>query len=229
MQVNINVKGGLPVRQSVLGRTLNVVKIVGAVDFDMNVEIDGFPVEKFQAVARGFKLKSPGFKSVEITSPVDITVTLILSFADIDVNYIDGATITAKIDPAQLPLPVSNDHGATAGNPIYTAQAVVPSEIAAHACNAVTVTDVPVSLDIPALAIVAGAPLTQFIVRNMGPNRVGLVAQSGLGFGVNFDYSAVVLEVGDIWIETDAPNWNWWAVSDFPAGAKVAISTVSKA
>lgn len=213
MQYRITLEAGITKRQEFSGQTLVLLDTGAAVDIDMSVEIVGFAVEELRGVKRGLKMQTPGFTGAKFTAAVDCTIEVIVSSANISVNYQEGATVNANIIGT---VPVSNDRGSL-GNPInvvgitYTdAPAVTLTDNAA-----VAVTDTGAAL------VAANANRRSLRFTNIGTDPVAI------GFtGITWAKRCIVLNNGDTWIEDRAANLAWAADCDTGKTASVTVQEV---
>lgn len=216
MQYRINLTAGQEQRQQVAGRVLQILSITGAASLsNIRIEINGSGVEELTGVTAGLRIRAPGnFGAVVLKSAVDCTVELFISFADISVNQVEGATVNANILGV---VPVSNDRGAP-GTPVYVsgitysdAPATAIVDNAATACG-----DVAVAL----LAASAGRKRARFT--NLGPDDVTLGTT-----GHTWAKRCIVLAIGDTWLESDAANLAWVGITDAGNAASVTVQEVS--
>jgi len=214
MQYKITLTAGVEQRQEFTGQTLVILDTGAATSIDMKVEISGYAVEELRGVKRGLKMQTPGFTAAKFTSSVNATIEVIVSSANISVNYQDGATVNANI--LGQPLAVVNDRGAP-GNPVnvvgitYTdAPAVTLTDNAA-----VAVTDTGAAL------VAANASRRGLRITNIGTDPVAI------GFtGITWAKRCIVLDVGDTWIEERAANLAWAAICDTAKTASVTVQQV---
>lgn len=107
MRYSIPLVAGVPQKQFFSGRCIAIIGTGAAPEVSLtvygtNVQ-DG---EDFGGCGRNFSIYYPDrmFSGVELTAAVDTTVEIIV--ANANVQTLDGANLTARIDAAQLPLPV---------------------------------------------------------------------------------------------------------------------------
>lgn len=213
MQYRITLQAGITKRQEFSGQTLVLLDTGAATDIDMQVEITGFAVEELRGVKRGLKMQTPGFTGAKFTAAVDCTIEVIVSSANISVNYQEGATVNANIIGT---VPVSNDRGSL-GNPINVvgityadAPAVTLTNTAPVACTSVA-----------AALVAANANRRSLRFTNIGADPVAI------GFtGITWANRCIILNSGDTWIEDRAANLAWAAICDAAKTASVTIQQV---
>lgn len=213
MQYRITLAAGVKKRQEFNGTTLVLLSTGAASEIDMQVEVTGYAVEDLRGVKTGLRLRGPGFSGASFTSAVDCTIEVIVSAADISINYTEGATVNANIIGT---VPVSNDRGSL-GNPINVvgityadAPAVTLQDNAA-----VAVTDAGAAL------VAANANRRGLRFTNIGTDPVTI------GFtGITWAKRCIVLNAGDTWIEDRAANLAWAADCDTGKTASVTVQEV---
>lgn len=214
MQVRINIKAGVPVRQEFTGKNLMLLDTGAADAVDLLIEVSGFGQESLRGMRRGLKLRTPGFTGVTISADVDTTVEIVATVADIDINTIEDAVVRARI--IDQPVAVVPDRGAP-GNPAYvvglTQQDAPASAIVDR--GPVAVGDVAVEI------AAASAVRREVRVRNLGPAPVAIGSP-----GVTWARRAVVLEGEDLWIESRAANLRLMAVCPAGGAAEVNVQEV---
>lgn len=222
MQYTIYLKAGVPVRQVFQGTTLLIMDMGVAPQLDvLNIEIDGYATEQYRGVKRGFKFRGPTFGAALIQSPVDAQIQVVVSMADVTVNYQDGNTVNANIVgtvPVAVqgtPLPVSTDRGQNAGAPLFVSGAVLGDTPAAN-----IVDDAGVAAGGAAAVDVIAADATRLevVFYNQGPDPVAL----GM-LGITWAKRAIVLNAGDTWIEARAAAKRWQAITDAGKAATVTV------
>jgi hypothetical protein len=216
MQYTINLQAGQELRQAFIGTTLVLLDLGAASAIDLEIEVDGYGVEQLRGVKRGLRVTGPTFTGARFRSAVDTTIEVVASAAAISVNYTEGATVNATI-AGPLPLPVVNDRGAP-GNPVNVV-GITYSDAPATAIvdrAAVAVTSAGASI----LAASAGRKRARFA--NLGPDPVTLGTT-----GHTWAKRCIVLEAGDVWIESDAANLAWTAITDTGTTASVTAQEVN--
>ncbi|WP_186082804.1 hypothetical protein [Burkholderia gladioli] len=187
-----------------------------------------------QDIGAGAKLRPlAGFTSVQIATPVDANVQFIVTSGDIDIQNSqveaviangDGAAVPVRV-PAGQRLPVDIGGGTvdvTASNVTIgnTAASPVPVQVQPPASAPADAGAVAVGTAGAAL-VAASAGRRSLRVRNAGPGLMALTSAAG----TTFANAALVIQVGDTYIERDAPQAAWYAVSD--TGTTANIQTVS--
>lgn len=223
MQYRITLTGGVPKRQEFQGTTLVLLDIGAAVSIDMNVEVQGFGVEELRGVKSGLRLRAPaaGFTSAVFTSAVNCTIEVVVSRADISVNYTEGSTVNANIMgtvPVSAPAPIAviPDRGAP-GNPVNVVG------ITYSDAPATSITDrAPVACGPVAVSLLAADPARKRArFANLGTDPVTLGTT-----GHTWANRVIVLEAGDVWIESDAANLAWVGITDAGGAASVTVQEV---
>lgn len=222
MQYSITLLAGVPKRQQFTGSTLVVLDTGLADTLDLKVEVSGFAIEEFRGIKRGFKLRGPAFGGATITAAVNCTVEIIVSDADLSVNYMDGATVntniigTVPVLVTGQPIAVVPDRGAP-GNPIYAAGITYADAPAVTLQDnaAIAVTDAGAAL------VAANANRRGLRFTNIGTDQVTI------GFtGITWAKRCIVLNNGDTWIEDRAANLAWAADCDAGKTASVTVQEV---
>lgn len=216
MQYRITLPAGVEIRQEFTGTTLVLLDIGAATSLDLNIEVQGFGVEELRGVKGGLRVRAPaqGFTGARFLSAVATTIEEVVSRADISVNYTEGATVNANILGT---VPVSNDRGAP-GNPVNVV-GITYSDAPATAIvdrAPVAVTSAGASI----LAASAGRKRARFA--NLGPDPVTLGTT-----GHTWAKRVIVLEAGDVWVESDAANLAWTAITDAATTASVTAQEVN--
>ncbi|MBB1073642.1 hypothetical protein HUU62_04365 [Rhodoferax sp. 4810] len=215
MQYSITLTAGVPLRQEFQGSTLVLLDTGTAADLDMNLEVAGFAVETFRDIKRGLKLRANGatFTGATFTAGVNTTIQVIVSNANIDINYTEGATVNASI--VGVPV-VSNDRGAP-GTPVYVT-GITYSDAPAVTLQdnaAVTVTSAGAAL------VAANAARRGLRITNIGTD------QCAIGFtGLTWAKRCLILASGDSWVEERAANLAWYAITDAAKTASVTVQEV---
>jgi len=222
MQSNITLQAGFARRVDVLARNLVLLDIGAADTIDIAVSINGFQTEEVKGVRRGLTMKTPGFTGVTLTSAVDTVVQLLTTVADVDVNYLDGATVKALI---QGTVPVSiagtvnvvNDRGSP-GNPVNVTAVTVADSPATSVTNLGTV-----AVSASATVLVAAAA-TRREVRfyNVGNQDVAIGNPTSLSFARR----VIVLQPGDMWVETRAANLAWSGICNTGLTSNINVQEV---
>lgn len=216
MQYTINLQAGQELRQQFDGTTMVLLDLGAAPTVDVELEVSGYGVEKLRGVKKGLRVTGPRFTGARFVAPVNCTIEVVVSVAAISVNYTEGASVNATIT-GPLPLPVSNDRGAP-GSPVYVS-GVTYSDAPATAIvdrAAVAVTSAGASI----LAASASRKRARFY--NIGPDPVTLGTT-----GHTWAKRCIVLAAGDTWVESDAANLAWMAITDAGTTASVTAQEVN--
>lgn len=224
MQYRITLKAGIPKRQEMAGQTLVLLDMGAALELDLSIHVGGYAGEELRGVKRGLKFQAPGITGATFTATVDCTIEVVVSSANISVNYQENSTVNANIlglpvvhlDPAQLPLAVVPDRGGPA-SPVYTVGTTIADLLAVtlqdNAAVAVTSAGAPL--------VAANASRRSLRFTNLGPDPVAL------GFtGITWAKRCIVLNSGDSYIEDRAANLAWAAVCDATKTASVTVQEV---
>lgn len=222
MQYTITLQAGVEKRQEFSGTTLVLLDTGAASSIDMTVEVQGYPAEELRGVKRGLKMLTPGFTGAKFLSAVNATIQVIVSPANISVNYMDGAAVDATIigTPTVLiggqPVAVSNDRGAPA-NPVYVSGITYSDAPATSITDnaAVAVGDVAVSL----LAANANRKRARFT--NIGTDECTIGTT-----GHTWAKRCIILGPGDTWVEESAANLAWVGITDTANSASVTVQEV---
>ena len=240
MQYRITLLAGIPKKQAMTGQTLVLLDTGAALELDLSIEgTGGFSREELRAVKRGLKFQAPGITGAIFKAAVNCTIEVVVSAANISVNYQENSTVNANIlgipavtisgQPVKIdtenrvtkiqeavPLAVIPDRGAP-GNPQYVtgitysdAPAVTLQD---NAAIAVTQTG--------AALVAANAARRALRLTNLGPDPVTV------GFtGITWAKRCIVLNIGDTWVEERAANLAWAAICDVTKTASVSSQEV---
>lgn len=148
-----------------------------------------------------------GFSGVTVTSPVDANVSLIITSGDIDIQLTAIGSIITNTNANPVPVAIVSEPGAP-----FQVQAV-PAGVAATDVAPVAIPNAGTQL------VAASAGRKSLRVRNVGPGQLAITAAAATSFA----NAAIILAVGDVWIETDAPQAKWYGVSDTNATAAVQV------
>lgn len=212
---------GIKQRQEFTGKTLVLLDTGAAASLDMIVEVSGFGVEELRGVKHGLKLQAPSFTGASFIAPIDCTIEVIVSEANLSINYQEGATVNANIVgvvpvSAPAPLNVVPDRGAP-GTPVYV------SGITYADAPAVTLVDnIAVAVTAAGAAIVAANAARRALrFTNIGVDPVAI------GFtGITWAKRCIVIQPGDTWNEERAANLAWAAICDATKTASVTTQEV---
>lgn len=213
MQYRITLTAGVKKRQEFTGKTLVLLDTGAAASLDMIVEVSGFGVEELRGVKHGLKLQAPGFTGASFTAPVDCTIEVIVSEANLSINYQEGATVNANILGT---VPVSNDYGSP-GNPINAVGITYTDAPAVTLVDniAVAVTDAGAAI------VAANAARRGLRFTNIGTDPVAI------GFtGITWAKRCIVIQPGDTWVEERAANLAWAAICDATKTASLTTQEV---
>lgn len=145
-----------------------------------------------------------GASALHVT--VDGTVNVsgaTMTATNVGVNNTTANPVPVQLHVSDITLPVSGAVSLTPGGSAVT-------DVAAQAVGTAG-----------ASVIAASAGRKRLIFRNTGTGQLAITSASG----TTFANAAVVLQPGDAWKEVDAPQLQWFAVSD--VGTNVTIQTVS--
>ncbi len=213
MQYRITLAAGVEKRQVFSGTNLVLLDLGTATEIDCKIELEGYAVEEFRGVKRGLKLNGPNFTAIKFLSAVDTVLEVIVSAANISVNYTEGATVNANILGT---VPVSNDRG-TLGTPVYV------SGITYSDAPAVTLTNnAPVDCTATAAVLVAANDNRRGLrFTNIGTDPVAVGAA-----GLTWANRCLILNSGDSWVEERAANLAWAGICDAAKTASVTVQEV---
>lgn len=219
MQFSITLTAGVRVRQQTAGRLFAILSTGAAQAVAVTLWDGSTPLEELTAVGRGFKARvadtstGRGFTHVDIVSPVNTTLQLVISNGAIDFDSFDGATVNVV---AAAPLPVVTDRGAP-GAPLYVAGITYTDAPAVSLVNGA-----PVAIGAAAAALVpANAARRGLRVTNTGADPVAIGAP-----GITWASRCIVLQPGDTWVEDRAANLAWSAVCDVGDATTVTCQEV---
>jgi hypothetical protein len=204
-------------RMEMAGSMLLLADIGVAASIELRIDIQGGNDESIGKAKKGFRAALHGglrFAAVEMRSTVDTVVQGVISDNDIDFSFQDGATVNAVIQG--LPLAVSNDRG-TPGNLLYVSGVSLSDAPATSVLNTGPVAVVPAGT----VVIAANAARRGLRFLNLGPNPVAIGAA-----GLTWAKRAIVLDVGDVFIEDRAANLAWSGVVDVGLSANVNVQEV---
>lgn len=188
-------------------------------------------------VGAGVKLTpAAGFTKVEISTTADANVQFVVTNGDIDLQLTQIGTNVTNTNANPVPVSIVSEPG----QPFQVANGPSAFHVTVDGSVAVTgatltatnVGIVPAGssvADVAAQAVgtsgsqvlAAGAGRKRAIFRNSGAGQLAITAAAG----TTFANAAIVLQPGDAWKETDAPQLAWYAVSD--VGTSVTIQTVN--
>lgn len=225
MQYRVNLKAGEETRQELQGMVFVLLDTGAAPSVDLKIELFGIAVEELRAVKKGLRVRAPqgvAFSSVTLKAPIDCTVELFASVADLSINYQDGATVNANIlgtvpiSVEDEPLQVSNDRGSPAA-PMHVV--------------GLTYSDAPATAIVDRAAVAVGSVAASLLAAdvarkrarftNLGPDPVSLGTT-----GHTWAKRCLVLYEGDTWVEDSAANLAWVAIADAGKTASVTVQEV---
>lgn len=178
-----------------------------------------------QITQQSVTITNPGVPVINGPAPMHVTV-------DGTVN-VAGATLTATAvavnNTTANPVPVSLVSEPGAPVPV----SITGTPVAVTLSGSTDATAIPVQVQPPASAptdvapvtvgtaggvlIAAGATRKGLRIRNAGTGNLAITAAAA----TTFANAAVVLRPGDVWLETDAPQAAWYAVSDTGTTANI--------
>lgn len=220
MQYRITLTAGVAKRQLFTGRTLVLLDTGAAASLDLSIDVQGFPTEELRAVKRGLKFRGPDFTGATFTAAVDCTIEVIVTAADVSVNYQEGATVNANIQgtvPVQVtgqPISVAATRGDAPANPLHVSGQVLGDTPAANVTDNAAVAAGPVA----AALLAADATRLEAVFFNLGPDPVAL----GM-LGITWAKRAIVLNAGDAWVESRAASKAWYVITDAAKAASVTV------
>jgi len=220
MQFQVNLTAGVVWRQQTAGAFFVLMSTGVASSVDVRFVDHAHELEHITTASRGLKARMPAgrkFNAVEFLSTVPCTLSFIISDGAIDVDIIDGATVTIGNTGAN-PVPVSNDRGSP-GNPVYvnTALAGLPAAVAIADDAAI-----PVTAALTA-CVAANANRIRVIFTNQDPTNPVAIG----GAGLTWAKRAIVLQPGDTWVEERGANLAWSAICNAGQTATVGVQEVT--
>lgn len=222
MQYKITLLAGIPKKQEMSGQTLVLLDTGAALEVDLSIEgAGGFSSEELRGVKRGLKFQAPGITGATFTAAVNCTIEVVVSAANISVNYQENSTVNANIQgtvpvSVALPLAVVPDRGAPA-NPVYVSGITYTDAPASAVSNAAPIAAGPAAVVV--MAALATRKAARFL--NIGPDPVAIGAA-----GLTWAQRTIVLNAGDVWIEERGANVAWSAITDAAKAASVTVQGV---
>ena len=222
MQYTITLLAGIPKRQAMDGKTLVLLDTGVALSLDLKIEAaGGYAGEELRGVKRGLKFQGDVITGATFTATVNCTIEVVVSSANISVNYQDNSTVNANIlgtVPVSVarPLAVIPDRGAP-GSPVYVSGLTYSDAPATSITNAAAVACGPAAVVV--MAALAGRKAARFL--NIGPDPVAIGAA-----GITWAQRTIVLNAGDVWIEERGANIAWSAITDAAKTASVTVQGV---
>lgn len=204
MRYALNLTANVPLRQPFRGRCVALMSI--GVASEVNLTLFGASQqdqEVFGDVGANFSVYSPdyAFSGAEIVSDVDTTVEILVT--PYRVETLDGANLT-----------VTTTRGGAPGTPLYVSGLTLDQTPAGSIVDdaAVAVTDVGAAL------VAADATRLEVRFANIGasPCALGTV-------GITWAKRVIVLQPGDVWIETKAAALAWRGITDTGLTASITM------
>lgn len=215
MRTQIPLTAGVPQTQWFNGRGIAIMGITGASDVGLTLlKASQTDTEAYGKVGKNFSLFFPdsGFVGAEFTASADCVVDVIVSQARVET--LDGQNLTVSINPASEPVPVATTRGDGAGNPLYVSGTVLGDTPAASGVDNAGVAAGPAAADLMA----ADATRLEAVIYNQGPDPVAI----GMA-GITWAKRSIVLDVGDVWIESRLAAMHWQAITDAGKAATVTV------
>lgn len=199
-------------------------------------------------VVTGWKLTPRGgFDSITIRSATGDTISAIVTDGNLDVQVLDTVTTVINTPANRIPVDIGGgtvdvtatnvEISNTTDNPVPVSLVSEPGapvavngmvEIGNTGDSPVPVQALPpasVPADLVPVAVTAAGALLVAAdaarrglrIRNAGTGQLAITAAAG----TIFTYAALVIQPGDVWSETEAPQAAWYAVSDTGTTANV--------
>lgn len=200
MQYSVNLKAGAEwVIQQTAGMQFALLSTGAASSIQVRLRRNAETLEEVRTASRGFRARmdSMQFTHVELKSAVDCTAEFSITEVGIDFDFTEGATVNAVIQG--LPLAVSNDRGSP-GSPLNVVGVTINDAPANGASTSAPITVTPAG----AVLAAANASRRELRLTNFGPDPVAIGPA-----GQTWANRAIVLEVGDSWIEDRGANLAW--------------------
>ena len=218
-------KAGVPMAVPVSGNYILVDDVGAAPGIDIMPNYGGRDLPNMPTRKKAFKFAEP-YDGVTLTTTVDATVALFLSKNDVSLGFADGSAVsvsgqvqvTNKI-ASRVPVDIGGGNvNVTATNVGINNTEASPVPVkAVKLTNLVNIAPVVVGTG-AAVQVVSDATLKRIQFRNGSTDKnIGIG-----GAGVTMATAAIVLEPGDVWIDTDAPGAAWYATADV-AGADLRM------
>jgi len=209
MQYTINLQAGVRNVSEVRGRLLAILSTGVAAAVSLTIWQGGRVVEELDLAQRGFKARMAAgqFDRLDITSATAAQVIIYVS---------DGAVDFDFVGTASNPIPVSNDRG-TPGLPMTVTGVTINDAPATSVTNgaAVAVTSAG------AVLVAASATRRELRLANIGTDPVAIGAA-----GVTWAARCLVLNPGDVWVETRGANLSWSGITNAGTTASVTAQEV---
>lgn len=212
MQYQQTLKAGIPAILPIYGRAFVLESTGAAASIALTFRGPGLSDEIFERAKRGRKLRllEGGFTSIQLIAPVDCTVEFTTSENAVDLDFADGSavTVTGQVDLTR----------GTPGNTLFVT-GVSLSDAPATAASAGAA--VPVT---SAGQVIRAADANRRELRfaNLGPDPVAIGP-----VGQTWAQRCIVIQPGDIWIESRGANLAWSGVCDAAQTASVTAQGVN--
>lgn len=216
MQYTVKLQANIPQRVEVSGRFLMIEDTGAAPTVALTLRVPGSPEEELPRAKRGHRLRlSNRFDLVTLLSTVAADVSILVSDNAVEADFASGSQVLATIQG--LPLPVSNDRGSP-GNLMHVT-AVTAADTPATGATAAG----PVAVgDTGAVVATANANTRELRLLNLGPDPVAIGPAGG-----TWAQRVLVLEVGDVLIETRGANLAWSGITATGKAASVNVQRVN--
>lgn len=205
MQFTINLAAGVRQRQQTGGRLFVLISTGAAPSLGVTLWRNTYPLEEITQATRGFKARTAdpaGFSYVDLVAPVDCQVSFVISDGAVDFDFVSGSTVTV---------------GNTLGNPVPVTAVTVSDAPAVSASNGVAVA----CSDVAAVVVAANANRRELRLANIGADQVAIGAA-----GITWANRCIVLNPGDLWVETRGANLAWSGITDAAKSASVTAQEV---
>jgi hypothetical protein len=230
---SINLLAGVPYRQDTPGSLILIDSIGASAGVDVALIRNGTPGTTMPARKTAFRYVAD-YDGVLLTSAVNATVGIFLSFNDVQLGFADGASVSVPagvlvtnpvgnpvnvlfggtVAPVLGNVTVTNDPAHAVPVTLHGSDDATPIPI--QKATMTTLVDIaPVTAGIAAVVLVADATLKRLTVRNASTAATIAIG----GAGVTMANGARQLGPGDMWIEEDAPGATWYVISDTAATA----------
>lgn len=216
MQQKINLKAGVLARVQTTGLYAALVITGAETTVDVAFKARNQVLEELRTIGRSMQVRSDQpFHAVELKSPIDTVVELVVTNGRVTVDGFQGATVNVT---SPTPLLVSNDRG-TPGNLLYVSGVSLSDAPAVSITNGTPQACGPVAVVIKT----ANANAKSLRFSNIGVDPVAIGAA-----GITWANRCVVLSPGDVWTEDDAANLAWSAITDAGKTASVTVQEIVK-
>jgi hypothetical protein len=226
---SVPLKANTDVILSAAGRVFLIDEIDGTASVDVTL-LDGGGASRHPMPGRKVLFKCvTEFSGMILRAATDCTVKFFVSFDDVQNGYADGGNVAV---PGGVKVVNSNIEAIPVKTPAGEPLEVLFTGTVEPVLGLVTIdnTDAeaipvrlpslatiehpaPVVVGLAAAALVADATLRKLIIKNGHASATVAIG----GAGVTLANAAILLEPGDIWVETDAAGAAWYAISDTAA------------